>query len=68
MRIKRAVTAVALAAGLLVSPVHPATETLGIGAEAAVAQECRLEIQICQEFDLVFWKWETCWTYRALCD
>ena len=68
MGIKRAVTAVVLAAGLLMAPAGPAAETLGIGAETAVAQQCRLEIRICQEFNFGFYKWETCWTYRAFCD
>lgn len=65
---KRVVAAVVLAGGLLVSPVQPASESIGIGAEPATARECKLEITICQEFNVVFYKWETCWTYRALCD
>jgi hypothetical protein len=67
MRWKRAVTAACLAAGLLVSPVRPAGETLGIGADSAFAAECRLEITICQEFNVGFYRWETCWTARFFC-
>lgn len=65
---KRITAAVVLAGGLLVSPVRPASESIGLGPEAALARECRLEITLCQTIDLKVIKWESCWTYRALCD
>lgn len=68
MRWKRIATAACLAASLLVSPVRPAQKGLGIGAEPVQARECRLEITICQEINLGFYREETCWTMKFFCD
>ncbi len=66
-RKKRTLAAITLAAGLLVSPL-PLLEGAGLGTETAFARECRVEVTVCQEVNLVFWKYETCYTFRAFCD
>jgi hypothetical protein len=59
---------IVIAAGLLLSPAPSLLGRAGLGAAPAFAQECKIEIKICQEFNLHFYRWETCFTYRALCD
>ena len=69
VRVKRFLTAICLASGLLVSPIGAGHNGLGIGADPVLAEEpCKLEIEICQEFNVGFYKWETCWTFRFFCD
>jgi hypothetical protein len=68
VRVKRFLTAICLAAGLLVAPVRPAEEGLGIGAAPALAKDCKLTIEVCEEINLVFWKHSACWTIGFFCD
>jgi hypothetical protein len=72
---KRVLTAVCLAAGLLVSPVGMGHDGLGlidaveVGAQSALAvEECKLEVELCQEFDFVFYKTKACWKVKLFCD
>lgn len=60
--------AIVIAAGLFLSPLPQLLGRAGLGATPAFAKECRFEVTICQEINLVFWKYETCYTFRALCD
>jgi hypothetical protein len=67
--VKRVITAVCLAAGLLISPVGTGLDTLGVGAGSAfAAKPCKLEIELCQEIDLIFYKTRACWKVHLLCD
>ena len=71
---KRVLTAVSLAAGLLVLPVGMGHDGLGVldaldvGAQSLAAKECKLEIELCQEFDFVFYKTKACWKVKLFCD
>jgi hypothetical protein len=69
--VKRVLTAVCLATGLLVSPVgtrHDGLGLLDVGAGSLAAKECRLEVELCQEIDLVFYKTRACWKVKLFCD
>lgn len=68
MIVKKTLTAVCLAAGLLVAPLQPSREIANVGTRPALAAECRLEIEVCQEIDLIFYKTRACWTIRFGCD
>ena len=71
MGVKRVLTAVCLATGLLVSPVgtgHDERGILEVGARPLAAKECKLEVELCQEFDFVFYKTRACWKFKAFCD
>jgi hypothetical protein len=44
-------------------------DTLGVGAGSAfAAKQCKLEIELCQEIDLIFYKTRACWKVHLLCD
>ena len=60
--------AIVIAAGLFLSPLPQLLRSAGLGATPAFARECRIEITVCQEINLVFYRYETCYTFRALCD
>lgn len=66
MRTKRTVLAIVVAAGMFLAPLPQ--PLAGFGPGSAFAKECKLEVEICQEVNLVFWKYSTCWRYKAFCD
>jgi hypothetical protein len=64
---KRAVAVFCLALGLLVSPVASSSGPFRTGSTPALAKECALEIELCQEIDLVVYKTRACWKVRLFC-
>lgn len=66
VRLKRMVVAIAVAAGMFLAPLPTALHS-GAGTVFAMEKECKLEIEICQEINLVFWKYHTCYRYKTRC-
>ena len=69
MRVKRWALSAMLSAALLVTPVMEALPGADLGPlDARAAEECKLKLEICQEFNVGFYSWKTCWEVRFFCD